>query len=109
MKKNNGSAIIHRNTLVPSRPDDITLNDAVTERFKIVLDDYLRIRHVPLVPPNELSASLVLWRTLAQRHKKGDFRHTLDELRAMQRVAQWTVDVKKSLANQATIDLEWDH
>jgi hypothetical protein len=87
--------------------DDIALCEAVEERFITLCNSYLQIRGVMLVPPSELDRDLLLWRTMRKRHKTADFRNTADELKAVQRIAQWTLDVNDKLRNQEAKVLEW--
>lgn len=110
MSKNNGKKRKdnrHTNKLVPSDKDGILLCAAVQTRFLDLCESYRRIRGVDLIPPPELDSDMYLWRQMTVRHKSGDYRNTLDELNAVKRVAQWTVDVNSLLRGQEPVALEW--
>ncbi len=108
MKKNNkGKGRQHINVLKPSLPDTVTLCDAVEHRFKTVTADYFRIKGEPILPPVHYNRDMELWRTMAVRFRGGDLRNTDDELKSVQRMAQWTLDVKKALVGKPREVLEW--
>lgn len=107
MVTNAGKGRQHVNPLIKSEPDVMLLAEAVEHRFISLLDDHLRITGEPLFPPQMYNSDMLLWRTLRIRHRKGDNRHTLDELKSTKRIAQWTVDEKKKLAGQATKKVQW--
>lgn len=104
---NSGKGRQHINKLIKSDPDVILLAEAVEHRFVLLLSDYFRITGEPLLPPPMYNADMMLWRTLRVRHREGDNRHTIDELKATRRIAQWTVDEKKKLAGQPTKKVDW--
>lgn len=108
MTKSNG-VIIHTDTLGISLMDDIALCEAVEHRFLTLCKVYLQMRGVALIPPKELNADMLRWRQMRGRHRIGDFRHSMDELKSTQRIAQWTLDVNSKLRNQEHITLEWEH
>jgi len=87
--------------------DTVTFNEELKARFIQLTKDYLKARKVPLNIPKDLDSDMLLWRTLAARHAKGDRRHTLDETKAMQRVAEWTLRVKGALTGQELPIPEW--
>jgi hypothetical protein len=93
--------------LKPSTPDTIALGMAVEERFIRLCNDYLRVKKERLVPPKFLDSAMLLWRTMRVRHMSGDPRNTLSELKAVQAIAQWTLDCKCQLCNQPREVLEW--
>lgn len=109
MAANNGKTpeLIHGDILRPSSMDNISLCDAVQGRFVDLCNAYARIRGVMLVPPADLDTDLLLWRTMAKRHRIGDFRNSRDEILATRRVAQWTVDVNATLRNQEAKAVAW--
>jgi hypothetical protein len=43
-----------------------------------------------------------LFNRLQSRHETGDFRHTLDELQAMEQIAGWLCEINNALCSQAT-------
>lgn len=108
MKKNNkGKGRQHINVLEKSTLDDISLVDALENRFLQLCELYLRMTQEPLIPPSSLDRDFYLWRVMAGRHRIRDYRHTSDELRSVQRVAQWCVDVKMKLTNNPKKTVEW--
>lgn len=104
--KSNGRPI-HTNVLRVSRPDDVTLGQAVHERFVEVLDLYLRSKDEKLVPPKMYDKDMILWRTMVMRHREGDYRNTDDELKATKRVADWTYQRKCELVGKEYTPIEW--
>lgn len=97
---------IHTNRLREATPDNLALLVAVDIRFREVTASYARV-HKMCVPPTSLDKDLVLWRTFFVRAKSGDKRCTRDEVRAVRRIAQWTLDMKKDLVGEPRIQLEW--
>lgn len=97
------------NVLVSSRPDDVLLGDAVQHRFVEALNLWLRVRGEPIAPPPFLDLDMLNWRTMVARHKNGDYRHTGDELRSTQRVAEWLLRVKCELTGKEYVPIEWEH
>lgn len=106
-RRNGHNPIIHRNVLVPSTQDCVALAFAVEERFCKVLNTWLSNRHETLVPPVELTADMVLWRTLRVRHNQRDFRNTADEYAATKRIAEWVQRVNCELTGHEYVPLEW--
>lgn len=107
--KRNGRPYGNLNQLRPASRDTIELFRAVEERFVRLLNTWERIRGERLVPPSSLDREMLLWRTMAIRFKKGDFRHTAGEFKAMTIVAQWTVDTNKVLRGQPLEKpIEWE-
>jgi valyl-tRNA synthetase len=100
--------IIHPEPLRPSDPDTIHLGRAVESRFLDLCSAYRRIKGDDLVPPQDLDGDMLNWRAMMLRHQKRDFRHTVTELRSLQMVAQWTVDVNNNIRNQAPAEpISW--
>jgi len=93
--------------LKPSVPDTIALSSAVQSRFLDLCEAYLRIRGVELSPPPSLDADMLRWRTMAVRFKKGDFRNSEGELKALRTIAQWTLDENSELRNQPKVSVDW--
>ena len=106
MSKSNGH--IHYNILSPSSVDTVKLSLAVDSRFRDLFDAYLRIRGVMLSMPRELDKDMLRWREMFIRHRKGDYRNTHSELRSLRTIAQWTVDVNRSIRNQKPMKVIWD-
>ena len=97
----------HTDVLVLSTEDNAQLSIAVEQRFVEVCALHARVRKYDLVPPAYLDADMRLWRTMAVRHKKGDYRNTVDEILAIKRIAQWTLDVNSELKQQPQKAHEW--
>lgn len=91
---------IHSDALGPSAQDDIALSDAVEERFLTLSGTYLRVKHEELPIPADMNYDMLRWRKMRVRHKRGDFRHSAAELKSVQVIAQWTLDVNRELRNQ---------
>jgi len=96
------------NRLMPSDQDLIALSVALEERFINLCNLYQKAKGDMLNIPKGLDKDMLLWRNMAVRHKKGDFRNTLSEKQSIRVLAQWTVDVKASLCDQPTKQLQWN-
>jgi len=77
-----------------------TLVQAVEIRFIELRQLYETTKGDELIPPSYLDQDMLLWRTVRQRQRTNDFRMTQDEVSAVRRIAQWTLDVKKDLCDQ---------
>lgn len=93
--------------LKPSTPDTIALSDAIESRFKSLCHAYARLRGMELGIPKKLDSDFLRWRTMAVRHKKGDFRNTISERQSIQTIAQWLVDTNAAIRNQPAKVIEW--
>ena len=82
--------------------DDITLSEAVEERFKELCGLHFRARGTKLLIPPGLYRAFKLWRQFKMRYagKTGRVGITISERRAVQEIAQWTVDVKAEICGQ---------
>lgn len=87
----------------------MTLGHAVEVRFLRLCDEYLREKFEQLTFPSYLDSDVLLWRTMRVRHKSGDYRNTMDEIKATQRIANWTLEVKCELTGTKHVPLEWDN
>jgi len=90
-----------------SADDVVQLCMAVEQRFVRLLNDWLAIRHEELAPPPELNQAMFLWRTMRMRHKKAQFFHTSNELKALEHVAQWTLVMNSELRGQPVQEWNW--
>ena len=106
MSRRNGK-LRHADSLVPSKPDDISLAQAVEEKFLQLTQLWFRNRHAELGIPDALKQEMFLWRRMRVRHKQGDFRHSAAEMRAVRTVAEWTLKMKATLCNQDSKHVEW--
>jgi hypothetical protein len=97
MSRKNGQAA---DTLQRSTPDDTALNLAVLERFLQLCRLWLHNYKEKLPVPAELDRDMLLWRTMALRHKAGDLRHKASEMKALRNVAAWTLEVKARMCGQ---------
>lgn len=107
MPSSNGKHSIHANMLRPSGTGIKNLNQKLAPRFIGLLETYFRVNNVKLCIPSYLDADMFLWRTMAVRHKKGDFRNTKDEEKAIMNVADWMLRENCSLRNQEYVPTEW--
>jgi len=107
LKNRRNGSIIHRNVLFESARDTVALGYALNERFCDVVNHYLRVHHIMIVPPHELDGDMLLWRTMRIRHAERDYRNTRDEILATRRVADWVLQTKCELVGQQYVPLEW--
>jgi len=98
---------IHNNVLQTSTQDTIQLCLAVEDRFITITGSWFRVTGEKLIPPKTLDKDMLLWRQMAARFRKNDYRNTVDELAATRRIAQWTVDMNNQLRNQPAKKVEW--
>ncbi len=77
-------------------------------RYLQLCDEHLRAKFEELAFPSWLDADVLLWRTMRVRHKSGDYRNTTDEIKAVQRIANWTLEEKCKLTGTKHVPLEWD-
>ena len=97
----------HSSKLIPSDADMVQLSMAVEQRFLELTRTYLRVNKVELLPSEHLNADMLLWRAMAVRHKKGDFRNTEDEKKSVRRIAEWTLEENCKLKDQKYVPIEW--
>ena len=101
----------HANRLAPSDPlgnmDIPLLCTAVTQRWVEVFDLYKRVNDTELILPVDMASDVMLWRRMAVRHKRDDFRHTESEYIALKNIAQWTLDMKCELTGRERQVLVW--
>jgi len=102
----NGNAR-HFRKLLKSQPDDITLCQAVQEKFLELCGSWVRVKQQGIDIPQDVHADMFQWRRIITRHQKGDFRNTGAELQSLKSVAQWTVDMNCALRNQPSKTIEW--
>ena len=107
MSKRNGKPARHANRLHNSKQDDVSLAVALEERFLRLCGDYRRINGVDLAIPSGLDREFYLWRQMMVRFKKGDFRNSEAELKSVQVICQWTLQIKAELVGQETKTMEW--
>lgn len=105
MSKTNGHA--HYAILSKSTLDTIELAKAVEERFLLVFHTHMKMCGMQLTVPHELKKDMIRWRQMCVRHKRQDFRNTLSELESTKSVAQWTVDIHRSLRKQKPAKVAW--
>ena len=97
----------HHRKLLKSSPDDITLCQAVQEKFLDLCGSWLRVKQQEIDIPQDTHSDMYKWRQMAARYQIGDFRHTGAEMQALKSVAQWTVDMNCDLRNQPRKTVEW--
>jgi len=93
--------------LRPSSRDTVQLGLAIQERYENVVGSWRRIKKQPLLIPPQIAADLKLCQAMVRRHKKMDYRHSEDELKASRNLAQWTCDVNCELRNQPKTKIQW--
>lgn len=91
----------------PSNPDNIALPIAVEDRFLRLCNMHMRTLGTELVPPTYLNRAMLRWRELRARHKSGDLRHTDDEIKATQDIADWTLEMNAALTNTPLQKVDW--
>lgn len=94
-------------SLFPSNPDMITLAEAVESRFLTLCEGWLRKCGVELPIPKSMDRDMLRWRQMRVRHKRGDRRNTLAEIKSMKAVAQWTVMMNCELRGQPDKQIVW--
>ena len=97
----------HHRKLVVSSQDDIALCVETEDRFLNICGTWLRVKKEEIDIPQDVHADMYQWRVMRARHKKGDFRHTGAEMKALRNVAQWTLDMKKDVCNQPREQIKW--
>lgn len=107
MSKRNGKATRHTKVLHRSKQDDAALAVALEDRFLRLCGDNKRIRGEELYVPSGLDGDFLRWRTMMDRFKKGDFRNTEAEIRSVQTICDWTLEVKAMLVGQDAKKVEW--
>ena len=117
MSKRNGNTkpLIHKNQLHPSHADTtlqcggplceipgcaVRACYEVHQRVALVSNMYLKAKGVTFVPDGDLAKALQRWKTMTDRHQRGDFRHSEDEMKAMKFVANWTLTLNAKLRGQ---------
>lgn len=136
MSKNGQRVHTDGNTLQNSPMDLVELSKELHTRFVELTELFARVNHREMMIPESMQRAFTLWRTMHARHKaamdkiqtsrdypstiadlnslfiwmvqQGAFKHTLDERKAVQEVAQWTVDQNCILRNQPIKKLEFD-
>lgn len=99
------SAVMDR--LLPATLDDISLSEAVQERFISLCEFHAQVKGFALVPPKEMDRDLIRWREMVVRLRGGDPRAKESEIIALKNVAQWTVSENAKLRNQKDTQVQW--
>lgn len=94
--------------MINSTQDDAMLSIEAERRFKDLCEAYLRITGQMLDIPASLNSDMLRWRTMAVRHRSGDFRHTDGELKSLRTLCQWMVDTNCTMRNQPTTKIQWE-
>jgi len=80
----------------------------VQDRWCAVSTQNIRVLGTTLSVPADLETDWRLFMRLRNRYDTGDFRHTEDELRAMNRFMGWIVEVNEELcARQTRLEGVW--
>ncbi len=101
-KRMNGSDL-----LVNSSQDTIALADAVESRFIEVCNLFLRVHGMELQIPDALRPDMIRWRKMRLRHKAGDFRNSVSEVKSTRSIAQWIVNLNGKMRGQKPKVIEW--
>lgn len=107
MSRKNGNGRIHKNVLIPSTVDEISLCQSVEENFITLCNIHKRQLGMELIPPKSLDKDFVRWRQLAVRYRSGDFRHSEEEYESVKTIAQWTIDINCRIRNQPQKKVNW--
>ena len=97
MTRRNGHAA---DSLKPSCKSVVKGCVAVEDKFLTLCQMWRRNVKEELVPPADLDQAMLLWRTMYARFKRGDFRNTASELKALKAVAAWTLEVKARMCGK---------
>ena len=92
--------------MIRSSRDKIAFTVEVWKRFEKVLNLMERKRGVVVIPP-EVETALKPARTMALRHKRGDYRHTDSEMRQEQVIARWLVETWANLNGQPVPEIKF--
>ena len=77
--------------LTASSMDKRAFTREVWARTEKVLNEMAKRRGVVVIPP-EIERAMQRSRPIALRHRRGDFRHTEEEMRYEQSLAHWLVE-----------------
>ncbi len=94
-------------TLFQSNPDTVALGEAVESRFLTLCEGWARKRGEKLPISKSVHRDLFCWRQMRVRHRQGDNRNTLSELKSMKAMAQWTVTMNCELRGQDDKQVAW--
>lgn len=97
---------IHTNVLMMDQ-GCLRMSEELHERFITVLGRWKLVYGEELITPVSLNTDLFLWRTMVERHRRGDFRNTDDEYRAMKRIAEWVQEKNCCVTGQPHIPIPW--
>ena len=103
-----GGQKIHMKMLLSSTRDTVEFGQAVEDRFIRLTHDYLRQRGEELIFPPELDSDVLLWRQMMVRHHREDFRNSIDEIKATQRIANWTLKIRCELTGNEYAPIDFD-
>ena len=99
---------IHTKMLLSSTRDTIEFSAAVEERYIKLTHDHLRLKGTELIFPPELDSDVYLWRQMVVRHRSKDYRNSMDELKAIQRIANWTLKIRAELTGNEYTPIDFD-
>ena len=93
--------------MIHSKKDDIALCYEVGKRLVELRDRIIRTTGMDLIVPEHLRMDMKRMNSLAARYKRSDFRHSNSEKKSLRTIAQWTVDLNRSICGQPSITLQW--
>lgn len=96
-----------RDRLLPIDKDTNSLSDAVFTRLQDLEHSWMRIKGVALPIPVDIDKAILKWGDMIERLAKNDFRYKESELKALQEVAQWSVNMNCTLRNQPLKKIKW--
>ena len=99
---------VHTKMLLSSTRDTIEFSAAIEERYIKLTHDHLRLKGEELVFPPELDADVLRWRQMVVRHRSRDYRNTEDEVKSMQRIANWTLKIRCELTGNKYEPIDFD-
>jgi len=90
-----------------SNRDDIAIVYEIQKRLVELRDRFCKVSGNDLIIPPNLKADFIRYNMVFGRYKEGDFRHSESEKKSIRAIAQWTVDLNRSICGQTPLKLEW--
>jgi hypothetical protein len=94
-------------TMVKSNQGEIQLVYEVGKRLLELRDRIIRTTGMDLIVPESLRTDMKRMDSVAARYKRSDFRHSGAELKSVQTIAQWTLDLNRAICGQPSEILHW--
>lgn len=93
--------------LTPNSSDDSGLVIAVHQKLVITQETFKRVTDRDLRVPEWLDADFKRFDTVRLRQARGDHRSTETERKSVKAIAQWVLDIYRSLRGQESTQLKW--